>query len=688
MLNMSEEKRIISDEKRYAIISRESVKLMADCGGHEDISEMVAGIIGEDVSYRLREIAQKGAQFMRHARRKRMTTEDFNKACRFSNIQPLHGYSSTDSHEGFHSVKLEQEEMIHFVSDSLVSLARESAIDVGVKHTGQTTIKAHWLAVEGIQKTSQNPQGTPGNKFDAGGVLMRYFEWITQAVLGNDMEMMKTALSDLRTNHNISPLLPHFVSFISNGVKSVVQDLLQLTRLLYLAHSLVCNNSLFLEAQPLLPMLVQSVQHCLVDPLTSCVHSDNHWSVRDYAARLLGKIVSLWGSPVNQLLRHTERSLQDVVCDLTRPFPCHYGAAMGLLFLGSQSIQRVLLPHLSVYMPHLLVAMEFQGSEFVQIQTTAFKVHGAILLCVECILRKYIREFCKENIKEDSKTSEGDRTLPEGEGVESKPFKQEPSSTSSSHSSSSSSSSSPAESPFHKNPVAFYTELEQYFGDTLAMRLPEILELKTHVFKRQERPLEVCISDPTAHKSGEELLEELVAEVKQEEKIKREKSLNIKTESETNAERRSAHRHQLKNPHFRRMQDTVHGTNNLAGAFLESTDVAGPNVQSLSAVTGPDVQSLSAVTGPNVQSLSAVPGQGIKLMFTKKSFLTQGSPLADILEHDFTELKDKGTSSKQKRKQSSMSPVPAGGFTQGSSGLMNSGDGNLWFVPKQRKKDT
>ena len=55
---MVEEKRVYTDERRYAIITKESVKMMAESAGHADISDMVAGILGEDASYRLREITQ------------------------------------------------------------------------------------------------------------------------------------------------------------------------------------------------------------------------------------------------------------------------------------------------------------------------------------------------------------------------------------------------------------------------------------------------------------------------------------------------------------------------------------------------------------------------------------------------------------------------------------------------------
>ena len=52
------ERRSVVDEKRYAIVTKESISMMAESGGHDDIDDTIAGILGEDVSYRLREITQ------------------------------------------------------------------------------------------------------------------------------------------------------------------------------------------------------------------------------------------------------------------------------------------------------------------------------------------------------------------------------------------------------------------------------------------------------------------------------------------------------------------------------------------------------------------------------------------------------------------------------------------------------
>jgi len=54
---------------------------------------------------------------------------------------------------------------------------------------------------------------------------------------------------------------------------------------------------------------------------------------------------------------------------------------VGFCHISFQSVERVLVPHLPIYMPHLQETMEFQGRNFLQLQTEATRVHGAILVC-------------------------------------------------------------------------------------------------------------------------------------------------------------------------------------------------------------------------------------------------------------------------------------------------------------------
>ena len=53
----TEEKKAV-EENKYAIISRESVKLYGDARGHVDLSDEVAALLAEDVTYRIREAIQ------------------------------------------------------------------------------------------------------------------------------------------------------------------------------------------------------------------------------------------------------------------------------------------------------------------------------------------------------------------------------------------------------------------------------------------------------------------------------------------------------------------------------------------------------------------------------------------------------------------------------------------------------
>ena len=43
------------EEKAFAIVTKDSVLLMAETSGHNNVPEEVATLIGEDVTYRLRE---------------------------------------------------------------------------------------------------------------------------------------------------------------------------------------------------------------------------------------------------------------------------------------------------------------------------------------------------------------------------------------------------------------------------------------------------------------------------------------------------------------------------------------------------------------------------------------------------------------------------------------------------------
>lgn len=57
---MSDDRKVAED-RRYAILPKESIKIFAEAAGHADIPDDVAAMLAEDVVYRLREATQVGA---------------------------------------------------------------------------------------------------------------------------------------------------------------------------------------------------------------------------------------------------------------------------------------------------------------------------------------------------------------------------------------------------------------------------------------------------------------------------------------------------------------------------------------------------------------------------------------------------------------------------------------------------
>ncbi|KAM4611523.1 TAF6-like RNA polymerase II p300/CBP-associated factor-associated factor 65 kDa subunit 6L isoform 2-T2 [Polymixia lowei] len=367
------------EERRFAEVPRESVKLVAESAGVE-LGDDVAALLAEDVCYRLREATQSSSQFMRHAKRRKLTVEDFNRALRWSNVEAICGYGAQDTLP-FRSVK---EGELFFVEDrdiNLVELALATNIPKGC---AETMVRVNVSYLDG--KGNLEPQGTvPSAVQSLSDDLLKYYQQITRAILGEDPHLMKVALLDLQSNSKIAALLPYFVYVIS-GVKSVSHDLEQLNRLLHMVKSLVQNPYLYLGSY--VRSLVSSVMYCILEPLAASINPLNdHWTLRDYAALLLSHIFWTHGDLVSGLYHQILLSLQKVLSDPVRPLCSHYGAVVGLHALGWKAVERVLYPHLPAYWANLQAVLDDYSVSNAQVKADGHKVYGAILVAVERLLK-------------------------------------------------------------------------------------------------------------------------------------------------------------------------------------------------------------------------------------------------------------------------------------------------------------
>ncbi|XP_042296576.1 TAF6-like RNA polymerase II p300/CBP-associated factor-associated factor 65 kDa subunit 6L [Sceloporus undulatus] len=391
------------EERRFVEIPRESVRLMAESTGVE-LTDEVAALLAEDVCYRLREATQNSSQFMKHTKRRKLTVEDFNRALRWSNVETVCGYGSQDALP-FRTLK---EGELYFQEDREVNLV-ELALATNIpKGCAETSVRVHVSYLDG--KGNLEPQGSVPSAVSAlTDDLLKYYQHVTRAVLGDDPQLMKVALQDLQTNPKIAALLPYFV-YVVSGVKSVSHDLDQLNRLLHVAKSLIQNPYLYLGSY--VKSLIASVMYCVLEPLAASINPLNdHWTLRDYAAMLLGHIFWTHGDLVSGLYHHILLSLQKVLADPVRPLCSHYGAVVGLHALGWKAVERVLYPHLSTYWSNLQAVLDDYSVSNAQVKADGHKVYGAILVAVERLLKMKAQSILvptqAEGTNGDGRTREG-----------------------------------------------------------------------------------------------------------------------------------------------------------------------------------------------------------------------------------------------------------------------------------------
>uniref|UniRef100_A0A8C6RRV3 TAF6-like RNA polymerase II p300/CBP-associated factor-associated factor 65 kDa subunit 6L n=2 Tax=Nannospalax galili TaxID=1026970 RepID=A0A8C6RRV3_NANGA len=367
------------EERRFVEIPRESVRLMAESTGLE-LSDEVAALLAEDVCYRLREATQNSSQFMKHTKRRKLTVEDFNRALRWSSVEAVCGYGSQE----VLPLRPAREGELYFPEDREVNLV-ELALATNIpKGCAETAVRVHVSYLDG--KGNLAPQGSvPSAVSSLTDDLLKYYQQVTRAVLGDDPQLMKVALQDLQTNSKIAALLPYFV-YVVSGVKSVSHDLEQLHRLLQVARSLIRNPHLCLG--PYVRSLVGSVLYCVLEPLAASINPLNdHWTLRDGAALLLSHIFWTHGDLVSGLYQQILLSLQKVLADPVRPLCSHYGAVVGLHALGWKAVERVLYPHLSTYWTNLQAVLDDYSVSNAQVKADGHKVYGAILVAVERLLK-------------------------------------------------------------------------------------------------------------------------------------------------------------------------------------------------------------------------------------------------------------------------------------------------------------
>ncbi|KIY66553.1 hypothetical protein CYLTODRAFT_444628 [Cylindrobasidium torrendii FP15055 ss-10] len=348
------------------------------------ISDAVASSLASDVEYRLHQVIEEAARFMRHGRRTTMTTSDIEQAFRVLNIEPLYGHSAHNP-VSFRRAppfsNMPSAGTVYFVEDEEIDfdrVLREEKITMqpGVNYT------AHWLAVEGVQPLiPENPPAIPRDTdADApktipllNGVqpaakkpqlqqqqqqqqlvkqvlsreLQLYYSRLTTALLppSSDFAKRTAALSSLKHDAGLQALLPYLIKWVGEGVVNALKDNVPsesngqvLEVLLDVISSLMENKTLFVEPylHQILPPILSTLLHSSL-PITHAIH------LRTIASQTLSRLLTQHSTTYPSLSPRIMKTLLLALVSQSKSIGTREGAIRGLMGVGKEAIRKGLI---------------------------------------------------------------------------------------------------------------------------------------------------------------------------------------------------------------------------------------------------------------------------------------------------------------------------------------------------------
>ncbi|KAJ3712966.1 TATA box binding protein associated factor-domain-containing protein [Lentinula raphanica] len=252
-----------------------------------NISDAIATALASDVEYRVHQVVEEAAKFMRHGRRTTMTTSDIEQALRVLNIEPLYGHTPHNpptfrraapvyGHLSNNAASSGSANAgaVYFVEDEEIDFDRVLREEKIVMPKG-VSWTAHWLAVEGVQPLiPENPPPVPREidlhppetakpngvvaapsapplaMINGTGIandikkpqqqqqsqhlvkqvlsreLQLYYTRLTSSLLppSSDFAKRTAALASLRSDAGLQALLPYLIRWVGEGVVGALKE--------------------------------------------------------------------------------------------------------------------------------------------------------------------------------------------------------------------------------------------------------------------------------------------------------------------------------------------------------------------------------------------------------------------------------------------------------------------------------
>lgn len=174
------------------------------------ISDETAKSLAMDVEYHIHEIIETAVKFMRHSKRRQLTTSDVSNALKILNIEPLYGYDNTQPLNYKETMVGAGGQTLYYIDEHEIEF--EKLINQQLpKVPRQVNFTAHWLAIEGVQPmVPQNPLPSEIKSLPAA------VRGATTSMLGNDI----LSLGSKNENGESNDSTKHESELLSNGGSS------------------------------------------------------------------------------------------------------------------------------------------------------------------------------------------------------------------------------------------------------------------------------------------------------------------------------------------------------------------------------------------------------------------------------------------------------------------------------------
>ncbi|KAL7536342.1 hypothetical protein ACHAXR_007099 [Thalassiosira sp. AJA248-18] len=175
--------------------------------------------------------------------------------------------------------------------------------------------------------------------------LQLYYARITSTVEKSvDIAEVAKALHGIRTDVGIQELVPFLSRFVASGLmaRKNLQRTEYCRRLIKVFDAMLDNRSLHLDLH--LHQMFTPVGTCVVAKKLSSLPHEDHWSLREEAARCLVKACDIYGDQYTTMKPRIIKLLTQQALRVDRPLATQYGGIVGISLFGPRAVDAFLLP--------------------------------------------------------------------------------------------------------------------------------------------------------------------------------------------------------------------------------------------------------------------------------------------------------------------------------------------------------